>query len=78
MFIGMSQRSLSVHFRAVSQHESADQGGEVRLSGYAGRVIRNWYVVLIDVVAAVGLVVLHTVGTGKSHRHRPPSSWAPR
>jgi hypothetical protein len=28
-------------------------------------VIRNWYVVLIAVVAAVLLVVLHTVGTGK-------------
>ena len=65
MFIGTSQRSLSVHFRAVSHNQSADQDGEVRLSEYAGRVIRNWYVVLITVVVAVLLVVLHTVGTGK-------------
>jgi hypothetical protein len=65
MFIGTVPRSLSVHFRAVSHHVSADQGGEVRLSEYAGRVIRNWYVVLIAVVVAVLLVVLHSVGTGK-------------
>ena len=37
----------------------------MRLSEYAGRVVRNWYVVLITVVVAVLLVVLHTVGTGK-------------
>jgi hypothetical protein len=64
MFIGSSQRSLSVDFRAVSQNPSPDPDGEVRLSEYAGRVIRNWYVVLITVVVAVLLVVLHTVGTG--------------
>ncbi len=49
----------------MSQNPSPDQDGEVRLSEYAGRVIRNWYVVLITVVVAVLLVVLHTVGTGK-------------
>jgi hypothetical protein len=65
MFIGSSQRSLSVDFRAVSQNPSPDQDGEVRLSEYAGRVIRNWYIVLATVVVAVLLVVLHTVGTGK-------------
>jgi len=65
MFIGVSQGSLSVDFRAVSQNPSPDQDGEVRLSEYAGRVIRNWYIVLATVVVAVLLVVLHTVGTGK-------------
>jgi hypothetical protein len=65
MFIGRSQRSLSVDFRAVSQNVNADRDGEVRISEYAGRVVRNWYVVLIAVAAAVLLVVLHTVGTGK-------------
>ena len=65
MFIGRLQRSLSVDFRAVSQNVSPDRDGEVRISEYAGRVVRNWYVVLITVVAAVLLVVLHTVGTGK-------------
>src|SRR5689334_25001201 len=52
MFIGVSQRSLSVDFRAVSQNPSPDQDGEVRLSEYAGRVIRNWYIVLATVVVA--------------------------
>jgi hypothetical protein len=49
----------------VSQIDSPDRAGEVRLSEYAGRVARNWYVVLVTVIAAVLLVVLHTVGTGK-------------
>ena len=49
----------------MSQNVSPDRDGEVRISEYAGRVVRNWYVVLITVVAAVLLVVLHTVGTGK-------------
>jgi hypothetical protein len=65
MFIGRSVGSLSVDFRAVSQNASPDGGAEVRLSEYAGRVARNWYVVLVAVVAAVLLVVLHAVGTGK-------------
>jgi hypothetical protein len=78
MFIGSSQRSLSVDFRAVSQNPSPDQDGEVRLSEYAGRVIRNWYVVLITVVVAVLLVVLHTVGTGKQSQPRRRFSWARR
>jgi hypothetical protein len=49
----------------VSQNVSPDRDGEVRISEYAGRVVRNWYVVLISVVVAVLLVVLHSVGTGK-------------
>src|SRR6478752_347488 len=65
IFIGRSQRSLSVDFGAVSQNVSPDRDGEVRISEYAGRVVRNWYVVLISVVVAVLLVVLHSVGTGK-------------
>jgi len=49
----------------VSQNLSSDSSSEVRISEYAERVIRNWYVVVIAVAAAVLLVVLHTVGTGK-------------
>ncbi|HEY0387179.1 MAG TPA: hypothetical protein VGC71_01945 [Gaiellales bacterium] len=49
----------------MSQNLSSDPPAEVRMSDYAERVLRNWYVVLIAVVAAVLLVVLHTVGTGK-------------
>ncbi len=65
MFIGESQRSLTVDFRAVSQNPTSERTNEVRISEYAGRVMRNWYVVLVAVVAAVLLVVLNTVGTGK-------------
>jgi hypothetical protein len=65
MFIGESLRSLTVDFRAVSQNPTAGRADEVRISEYAGRIMRNWYVVLIAVVAAVLLVVLNTVGTGK-------------
>lgn len=49
----------------MSQNLSSESSSEVRISEYAERVIRNWYVVVIAVVAAVLLVVLHTVGTGK-------------
>jgi hypothetical protein len=49
----------------VSQNLSSESSSEVRISEYAERVIRNWYVVVIAVAAAVLLVVLHTVGTGK-------------
>ncbi|HET6848081.1 MAG TPA: hypothetical protein VFH74_04430 [Gaiellales bacterium] len=49
----------------MSQNLSSEGSSEVRISEYAERVIRNWYVVVIAVVAAVLLVVLHTVGTGK-------------
>jgi hypothetical protein len=49
----------------VSQNLSPEPAAELRISEYAGRVVRNWYVVLIAVAAAVLLVVLHTVGTGK-------------
>jgi hypothetical protein len=66
MFIGESLRSLTVDFRAVSQNPTAGRADEVRISEYAGRIMRNWYVVLIAVVAAVLLVVLNTVGTGKT------------
>src|SRR5258706_10704770 len=66
MFIGESLRSLTVDFRAVSQNPTAVRADEVRISEYAGRIMRNWYVVLIAVVAAVLLVVLNTVGTGKT------------
>jgi len=65
MFIGESLRSLTVDFRAVSQNPTPERADEVRISEYAGRVMRNWYVVLITVVAAVLLVVLNTVGAGK-------------
>ena len=49
----------------MSQNDSPDRGAEVRLSEYAGRVARNWYVVLVAIIAAVLLVVLHAVGTGR-------------
>jgi hypothetical protein len=49
----------------VSQNPSSEPSSEVRISDYAERVVRNWYVVLITVAAAVLLVVLHTVGGGK-------------
>jgi hypothetical protein len=49
----------------VSQTDSPDRAAEVRLTEYAGRVARNWYVVVVAVAAAVLLVVLHAVGTGK-------------
>ena len=49
----------------MSQNLSPEPAAEVRISEYAGRVVRNWYVVLIAVAAALLLVVLHTVGTGK-------------
>ena len=65
MFIGELLRSLTVDFRAVSQNPTPAPADEVRVSEYAGRIMRNWYVVLITVVAAVLLVVLNTVGTGK-------------
>ena len=65
MFIGESLRSLTVDFRAVSQNPTPGRADEVRISEYAGRIMRNWYVVLVTVVAAVLLVVLNTVGTGK-------------
>ncbi len=65
MFIGELLRSLTVDFGAVSQNPTPAPADEVRVSEYAGRIMRNWYVVLIAVVAAVLLVVLNTVGTGK-------------
>jgi len=49
----------------VSQNTKAERTGEVRVTEYAGRVARRWYIVLAAVVAAVLLVVLNTVGTGK-------------
>jgi len=78
MFIGESLRSLTVDFRAVSQNPTAGRADEVRISEYAGRIMRNWYVVLIAVVAAVLLVVLNTVARASSHRARPPSISARR
>ncbi|MGN6378073.1 MAG: hypothetical protein ACTHNU_03915 [Gaiellales bacterium] len=38
---------------------------EVPISLYAGRVLRRWYIVVLSVVVAVGLVYLHQVGTTK-------------
>src|SRR5437667_2332773 len=70
MFIGESLRSLTVDFRAVSQNPTAGRADEVRITEYAGRIMRNWYVVLIAVVAAVLLVVLNTVGTGKQSQRQ--------
>ena len=49
----------------MSQNLSSETSSEVRISEYAERVVRNWYVVVLAVAAAVLLVVLHTVGTGK-------------
>ena len=49
----------------MSQTDSPNRAAEVPLSDYAGRVARNWYVVVIAVAAAILLVVLHAVGTGK-------------
>ncbi len=43
---------------------SQEPGQEVRISDYAGRVVRRWYVVVLAVVCAILLVVLRTVGTG--------------
>jgi hypothetical protein len=49
----------------VSQNNEAERTGEVRVTEYAGRVVRRWYIVVVAIVAAVLLVVLNTVGTGK-------------
>ena len=49
----------------MSQTDSPNRAAEVPLSDYAGRVARNWYVVVVAVAVAVLLVVLHAVGTGK-------------
>jgi hypothetical protein len=74
MFIGESLRSLTVDFRAVSQNPTAGGADEVRISEYAGRIMRNWYVVLISVVVAVLLVVLHTSAPASCLRDRRPST----
>jgi uncharacterized protein involved in exopolysaccharide biosynthesis len=49
----------------VSQNNDAGRNGEVRVTEYASRVVRRWYIVLAAVAAAVLLVLLNTVGTGK-------------
>ncbi|MDX6533912.1 MAG: hypothetical protein QOF68_1656 [Gaiellales bacterium] len=49
----------------MSQNNEAERTGEVRVTEYASRVVRRWYIVLVAVVAAVLLVLLNTVGTGK-------------
>jgi len=46
----------------VSQPEGSTPHDEVRVSEYAGRVLRRWYIVLATIVIAVLLVVLNTVG----------------
>jgi len=46
----------------VSQPEGSTPHDEVRVSEYAGRVLRRWYIVLATIAIAVLLVVLNTVG----------------
>lgn len=46
----------------MSHADPAERRDEVRLSDYAARVVRRWYVVVLCIVAAVGLVVLNQVG----------------
>jgi hypothetical protein len=43
-------------------HDENPRDGDVRISDYAGRVVRRWYIVVLCIVAAIGLVVLNTVG----------------
>jgi uncharacterized protein involved in exopolysaccharide biosynthesis len=49
----------------VSQAEQRD---EVRVSEYAGRVVRRWYVVVACIVVAVLLVVLNSVSGGNRYQ----------
>jgi len=49
----------------VSQAEQRD---EVRVSEYAGRVVRRWYIVVACIVVAVLLVVLNTVSGGNRYQ----------
>jgi hypothetical protein len=57
----------------VSQKIAADrttdgrvtESGEVRVTEYAGRVVRHWYIVVAAVVVGILLVALNTVSTGK-------------
>jgi hypothetical protein len=49
----------------VSQAEQRD---EVRVSEYAGRVVRRWYIVVACIVIAVLLVVLNTVSGGNRYQ----------
>jgi hypothetical protein len=49
----------------VSQPEQRD---EVRVSEYAGRVVRRWYIVVACIVVAVLLVVLNTVSGGNRYQ----------
>ena len=46
----------------MSQPEGSTSSDEVRISEYAGRVLRRWYIVLATVAVAVLLVVLNSVG----------------
>jgi len=40
----------------------------VRISDYAGRVVRRWYIVVLCVIAAIGLVLLNTVGNDTKYQ----------
>ena len=46
----------------------AEQRDEVRVSEYAGRVVRRWYIVVACIVVAVLLVVLNTVSGGNRYQ----------
>jgi hypothetical protein len=46
----------------------AEQRDEVRVSEYAGRVVRRWYIVVACIVIAVLLVVLNTVSGGNRYQ----------
>jgi hypothetical protein len=65
---GRLKHTLSVDFSAVSQNNEAERTGEVRVTEYVGRVVRHWYIVLVAIAAAVLLVLLNTVGTGKQYQ----------
>ena len=41
---------------------------EVRLADYAERVARRWYVVILAILVAVGLVLLNALGGGTTYQ----------
>jgi hypothetical protein len=46
----------------VSHDEASYARDDVRISDYAARVVRRWYIVVLCVVVAIGLVLLNSVG----------------
>lgn len=52
----------------MSHAEAPPPRDDVRISDYAARVVRRWYIVVLCVVAAIGLVVLNTVGADTKYQ----------